>query len=168
MGPAESLFQLQFFQSIRDSLNPDGGILCTQGECQWLHLDLIQNLVKSCRNIFPVVKYGDLRYSLFSHSSAPAYTTIPTYPCGQIGFLVCSTFPTEDSTGHADPSGQSLPYSPCLIPLSPYPGGVSRNEAYSPILLLCTSLRSLHSTSLHSQSTLRRLLSDPRRLRLLG
>lgn len=66
VGPAQSLFQMQFFQSIRNSLNPAGGILCTQGECQWLHLELIQNLVKSCRDIFPVVKYGQCLVYLFT------------------------------------------------------------------------------------------------------
>lgn len=44
-------------------------------ENQWLHLPLIADLKKSCKEIFPVIEY--------------AYTTIPTYPSGQIGFLVC-------------------------------------------------------------------------------
>ena len=44
-------------------------------ENQWLHLPLIAELRKSCLEIFPRVEYG--------------YTTIPTYPSGQIGFLVC-------------------------------------------------------------------------------
>jgi len=33
VGPAEVLFQKDFFVSMRDALGP-GGILCTQGECQ--------------------------------------------------------------------------------------------------------------------------------------
>ena len=45
-------------------------------ENQWLHLPLITKLKKDCKEIFPVVEY--------------AYTTIPTYPSGQIGFMVCS------------------------------------------------------------------------------
>jgi spermidine synthase len=44
-------------------------------ENQWLHLDLIADLKKSCNEVFPVAEY--------------AYTTIPTYPSGQIGFMVC-------------------------------------------------------------------------------
>lgn len=44
-------------------------------ENQWLHLPLITQLKKDCKTIFPVVEY--------------AYTTIPTYPSGQIGFMVC-------------------------------------------------------------------------------
>lgn len=47
----------------------------TPAENQWLHLELITNLKKSCKEIFPVAEY--------------AYTTIPTYPSGQIGFMVC-------------------------------------------------------------------------------
>jgi spermidine synthase len=45
-------------------------------ENQWLHLPLIAQLKKDCREIFPVAEY--------------AYTTIPTYPSGQIGFMVCT------------------------------------------------------------------------------
>jgi spermidine synthase len=38
-------------------------------------MPLIVNLKKSCNEVFPVAEY--------------AYTTIPTYPSGQIGFMVC-------------------------------------------------------------------------------
>lgn len=48
-------------------------------ENQWLHLPLITKLRKDCKEIFPVAEY--------------AYTTIPTYPSGQIGFMVCSKDP---------------------------------------------------------------------------
>lgn len=44
-------------------------------ENQWLHLPLIAKLKKDCNEVFPVAEY--------------AYTTIPTYPSGQIGFMVC-------------------------------------------------------------------------------
>lgn len=44
-------------------------------ENQWLHLGLIAQLRKSCLEVFPKVEYG--------------FTMIPTYPSGQIGFLVC-------------------------------------------------------------------------------
>jgi spermidine synthase len=39
-------------------------------------MPLIVNLKKACKEVFPNVEYG--------------YTTIPTYPSGQIGFMVCS------------------------------------------------------------------------------
>ncbi|ORY87584.1 spermidine synthase [Protomyces lactucae-debilis] len=74
-GPAESLFQKPYFQLLHDALR-EGGVITTQAECQWLHLKVIKDLKQTCEGIFPNVRY--------------AYTTIPTYPSGQIGFMVCS------------------------------------------------------------------------------
>eukprot|EP00617_Octactis_speculum_P016899 CAMPEP_0185754106 /NCGR_PEP_ID=MMETSP1174-20130828/12760_1 /TAXON_ID=35687 /ORGANISM="Dictyocha speculum, Strain CCMP1381" /LENGTH=313 /DNA_ID=CAMNT_0028432183 /DNA_START=42 /DNA_END=983 /DNA_ORIENTATION=+ len=76
VGPAESLFKPDFYESMNAALKP-GGIICTQGECIWLHLDLIRSVLTSCCDMFPTVEY--------------AYTTIPTYPSGQIGFVLCSS-----------------------------------------------------------------------------
>lgn len=73
VGPAEALFKPEFFESLAQTLNP-GGIICTQAECQWLHLDFIANVYRACCDIFPTVEY--------------AYTAIPTYPSGQIGFML--------------------------------------------------------------------------------
>jgi len=73
-GPAEALFQKAYFELLFGALK-EGGVITTQAENQWLHLELIINLKKSCREVFPVAEY--------------AYTTIPTYPSGQIGFMVC-------------------------------------------------------------------------------
>jgi spermidine synthase len=74
-GPAESLFQKPYFELLNGALR-EGGVITTQGsENQWLHLQLITDLKKSCKEVFPVAEY--------------AYTTIPTYPSGQIGFMVC-------------------------------------------------------------------------------
>ena len=53
--------------------------MCNQGECVWLHLELIGEVLSHCKEVFPSVDY--------------AFTTIPTYPSGQIGFLVCSSTP---------------------------------------------------------------------------
>ena len=39
MGPAESLFKESYYQLMKAALKEDG-ILCCQGECQWLHLNL--------------------------------------------------------------------------------------------------------------------------------
>lgn len=75
VGPAESLFQKPYFQLLHDALAP-GGHISTQAECLWLHLPLISQLQTMTREIFPVSRY--------------AFTTIPTYPSGQIGFVVCS------------------------------------------------------------------------------
>ena len=68
----------------------DGGIVCTQGECMWLHLDLIKPLVKSISTFYTSVGY--------------AYTTIPTYPSGQIGFLLATKGRGECSTPARTPS----------------------------------------------------------------
>jgi len=75
VGPAEVLFEKPFYQAMRKALR-DGGIVCTQAECLWLHLDIINNLVKQSKELYKTAEY--------------AYTTIPTYPAGMIGFVICS------------------------------------------------------------------------------
>ncbi|KAJ1732253.1 putrescine aminopropyltransferase [Coemansia biformis] len=81
VGPAASLYQSRYYELMRDALR-DGGIVSTQGECQWLHLPLIGEVLTFARRLFPVAEY--------------AYTTIPTYPSGQIGFILCSKSPATD------------------------------------------------------------------------
>lgn len=75
IGPAASLFQKSYYERMKTALKP-GGIVCCQGECVWLHLDLIKGMLDFCESLFPTVSY--------------AYLTIPTYPSGQIGFVMCS------------------------------------------------------------------------------
>ncbi|KAF9260420.1 hypothetical protein L218DRAFT_932518 [Marasmius fiardii PR-910] len=76
VGPAESLFQKSYYQLLFDALRP-GGHISTQGECLWLHLPLIQNVRRAAKDVgFSQVEY--------------AFTTIPTYPAGQIGFLLAA------------------------------------------------------------------------------
>ncbi len=53
-----------------------GGIVVQQAENVWLHLDIICKLIEFSKNRFRTVDY--------------AYTCIPTYPSGQIGFLFSS------------------------------------------------------------------------------
>ncbi len=53
------------------------GIVSTQAECLWLHLDFIKRLLETSKELFAHTEY--------------AFTTIPTYPCGQIGIFVGST-----------------------------------------------------------------------------
>lgn len=81
IGPAEVLFQPPFYLAMSKCLKP-GGIVASQGESMWLHADLIAPMIRACRGIFATVEY--------------ACTTIPTYPSGQIGFLLCSN--DESST----------------------------------------------------------------------
>ncbi|KAJ3124445.1 putrescine aminopropyltransferase [Nowakowskiella sp. JEL0407] len=75
VGPAESLFQETFYELMYKALLP-GGNICTQGECQWLHLPLIKQVLTNSKKLYPVVEYG--------------WASVPTYPSGQIGFIVCS------------------------------------------------------------------------------
>ena len=73
IGPASVLFETPFYKAMHKSLR-DGGIVCTQGESVWLHLDIIKPLMDSIKQTYTTVEY--------------AYTTIPTYPSGQIGFIL--------------------------------------------------------------------------------
>lgn len=74
-GPANPLFTDEFYANVAKVLKPNG-IVCTQGECVWLHLKLISELLRKVKKFYGTVDY--------------AYTCTPTYPCGQIGFFVCS------------------------------------------------------------------------------
>eukprot|EP00934_Nitzschia_sp_Nitz4_P001968 Nitzschia sp. Nitz4//scaffold110_size71422//43038//44439//NITZ4_005876-RA/size71422-augustus-gene-0.12-mRNA-1//1//CDS//3329533095//1968//frame0 len=80
LGPAESLFEPEFYESMHDAL-ADGGIICTQGESMWIHLDLIGDLVECCAQMFGQAEY--------------AITSVPCYPCGQIGFILARKGSTE-------------------------------------------------------------------------
>lgn len=75
VGPANALFEKPYFVLLQEALK-DGGHISTQGECIWLHLPLIKNLLSVTRGLFAKAEY--------------AYTSIPTYPSGTIGFIVCS------------------------------------------------------------------------------
>ncbi|KAJ7943624.1 Spermidine synthase [Quillaja saponaria] len=77
IGPAQELFEKPFFASVAKALRP-GGVVCTQAESIWLHMDIIEDIVANCRLIFK----GSVNY---------AWTTVPTYPSGVIGFMLCST-----------------------------------------------------------------------------
>lgn len=81
VGPAESLFQEPYFVLLKESLKP-GGSISTQGESIWYHLPLISKLINNVQQLFPTVEY--------------AYTSIPSYPSGVIGFVVCSTDANRD------------------------------------------------------------------------
>jgi len=82
VGPAAALFEAPFYKCMYNALRP-GGKVATQAETIWLNLDLIQRLVTANLGTFANVEY--------------ATTQIPTYPCGQIGFLLCSK--AEESKG---------------------------------------------------------------------
>ncbi|MFA5049911.1 MAG: polyamine aminopropyltransferase [Candidatus Micrarchaeia archaeon] len=75
VGPAEILFQRQFYSDINDALNEDG-ILVTQSESMYYHQDIIERTGKELQDLFPIYKYY--------------FALVPTYPSGVIGFSFCS------------------------------------------------------------------------------
>eukprot|EP00467_Chlorarachnion_reptans_P023830 CAMPEP_0114514180 /NCGR_PEP_ID=MMETSP0109-20121206/16004_1 /TAXON_ID=29199 /ORGANISM="Chlorarachnion reptans, Strain CCCM449" /LENGTH=320 /DNA_ID=CAMNT_0001694179 /DNA_START=73 /DNA_END=1035 /DNA_ORIENTATION=+ len=99
VGPAASLFSAQFYESMRLALRA-GGKVCTQAETVWLDLDLIQHLAQEARK-----KYDSVQY---------AVTQVPTYPCGMIGFLICSLAP--ESTDSKDKAAAALCDKPRRTP----------------------------------------------------
>ncbi|XP_068659606.1 spermine synthase-like [Aristolochia californica] len=76
VGPAQELVERPFFETTARALRP-GGVLCSQAESMWLHTHLIQDIISICRKTFK----GSVHY---------AWTSVPTYPSGVIGFLICS------------------------------------------------------------------------------
>ncbi|XP_024970123.1 spermine synthase-like isoform X2 [Cynara cardunculus var. scolymus] len=77
VGPAQELVEKPFFEMVARALRP-GGVLCNMAESMWLHTHLIQDMVCACRDIFK----GSVHY---------AWASVPTYPSGVIGFILCST-----------------------------------------------------------------------------
>ncbi|TYI68909.1 hypothetical protein E1A91_D08G118800v1 [Gossypium mustelinum] len=76
-GPAQELVEKPFFDTLARALRP-GGVLCNMAESMWLHTHLIDDMISICREIFK----GSVHY---------AWASVPTYPSGVIGFLICST-----------------------------------------------------------------------------
>ncbi|PIA62104.1 hypothetical protein AQUCO_00200242v1 [Aquilegia coerulea] len=107
IGPAKELFEKPFFQSVAKALRP-GGVVCTQAESIWLHMHLIENIVANCRQIFK----GSINY---------AWTTVPTYPSGVIGFMLCSTEgPSVDFKHPVNPLDENGSHSKAKGPLKFY------------------------------------------------
>ncbi|RAL48274.1 hypothetical protein DM860_005698 [Cuscuta australis] len=77
IGPAKELFERAFFEAVWRALRP-GGVVCTQAESIWLHMHFIKHIIANCRQVFK----GSVNY---------AWTTVPTYPSGVIGYMLCST-----------------------------------------------------------------------------
>jgi spermidine synthase len=75
VGPAATLYTSDFYRDMYNALR-EGGIVCTQGECQYLHLKLIRQVMEDAGKMYPTVDYG--------------YSCVPTYPDGQIGFIIAS------------------------------------------------------------------------------
>ncbi|KAL3574818.1 hypothetical protein D5086_022919 [Populus alba] len=77
VGPAQELVEKPFFETIARALRP-GGVLCNMAESMWLHTHLIEDMISICRETFK----GSVHY---------AWASVPTYPSGVIGFVLCST-----------------------------------------------------------------------------
>ena len=92
IGPAQSLFESPFYQAMHAALRP-GGKVCTQAESIWINLPLIQQLVSDSLQIYANAEY--------------ATTQIPTYPAGQIGFLLCSK--EKEASGRRGSRGSAKP-----------------------------------------------------------
>lgn len=75
IGPAVCLFQKSYFSLMKTALKP-GGIICSQAGTAWANLDVVTQTLEHCRSTFPVAAYG--------------VVIVPTYPSGQIGFVLGS------------------------------------------------------------------------------
>lgn len=75
IGPAISLFQETYFHLMKKALR-GGGIICSQGGTYWTDMAMIQSTLAHCRTQFPLTRY--------------AVCAVPSYPCGQIGFIIGS------------------------------------------------------------------------------
>eukprot|EP01009_Symbiontida_sp_KSa7_P006457 NODE_2725_length_451_cov_598.402985_g2259_i0.p1 GENE.NODE_2725_length_451_cov_598.402985_g2259_i0~~NODE_2725_length_451_cov_598.402985_g2259_i0.p1 ORF type:complete len:138 (-),score=29.81 NODE_2725_length_451_cov_598.402985_g2259_i0:36-425(-) len=77
VGPASTLFGKDFYDRCKAALK-EGGILVTQGESIWVHLEMISSMMTFIREEvgFKTVDFCNIMQ--------------PTYPCGGIGFFVCT------------------------------------------------------------------------------
>lgn len=86
VGPAEKLFSKEFYVNAHRILKP-GGVLCSQGECLWVHTELIETMLKENGAVFASAEYASIQ--------------VPTYPSGQIGAFLArkaSATPGEESS----------------------------------------------------------------------
>ncbi|KAI0761700.1 putative chimeric spermidine synthase/saccharopine reductase [Trametes elegans] len=79
-GDPAKLSHESVYEPFRHALRT-GGNISTRAECLWLHREEIRDLRNAMRSLFPVAEC--------------AFTTVPTYPSGQIGVLVASIEPSR-------------------------------------------------------------------------
>lgn len=70
--------QESYFTLMKRALKPNG-IVCSQGGTFWADINHVRSTIDHCRAQFPVTGY--------------AFASVPTYPCGQIGFVIGSLDP---------------------------------------------------------------------------
>ncbi|ANB11311.1 spermidine synthase [Sugiyamaella lignohabitans] len=83
-GPAEVLFQEEYFRLLDNALTEKGVISMMASENVWLKVTVLEKLRATCKNVFPTVEY--------------AYTCVPTYTSGQLGLMICSKDAANDVT----------------------------------------------------------------------
>lgn len=75
-GPAVTLYDKSFYEGLYEALRGPSGIICCQAQSFWYELPFIKELFGKAKLVFPSVAYASV--------------TVPSYPSGQIGFLVAS------------------------------------------------------------------------------
>lgn len=63
---------------MREALCP-GGIVCSQAGTAWANLDIVKSTLRIARELYAVAEY--------------AVCSVPTYPTGQIGFVIAALDP---------------------------------------------------------------------------
>jgi len=81
IGPAVSLFEETYFALMKKALKPNG-VICSQAGTVWTDIEYVKSTMAHCHKYFPTVRY--------------AVTAVPSYPCGQIGFIIGSTEKNDD------------------------------------------------------------------------
>jgi spermidine synthase len=83
IGPAQALYERPFYELMYNALRP-GGVISALAECIWLDVKFIKHVLDFTKSLFPSVAY--------------AYASVPSYPTGQIGFILASKDPNRDLT----------------------------------------------------------------------
>lgn len=83
-GPAEQLFQKDYFEMMSNALTDQGVFIMQASENIWLNINVLRSLKKSCLEVFPTVEY--------------THACVPTYTSGQLGLMVCCKDDKRDLT----------------------------------------------------------------------
>lgn len=75
LGPAENLFKRPYYELLKNALKSDG-IIISQAGTAWMNMDQVYSTLQHCKAVFTFTAY--------------ATTAVPTYPTGQIGFVLGS------------------------------------------------------------------------------
>ncbi|XP_064613265.1 spermidine synthase-like [Liolophura sinensis] len=74
-SPSTALFQLQYYQGVKEALAPDG-IMCSQAMGMWTDEDHTRMIFQACASVFNSVEY--------------AHTYVPSSLGGCNGFVLCT------------------------------------------------------------------------------